>query len=318
MIKPIQYLRALAALSVVWYHANLEYGGTPFNGAGVDVFFVISGFIMVYTTKSSAWEFAKNRLIRVVPLYWLATVLLLALCALGLFHTIQVTPMRIIKSFLFIPYAGGPVLNPGWTLSYEMAFYAIFAFSLLVKRSLPVMLAIMAACSIGDQLFVEFIAGALIAALMPHVRIGLIVSSMMLIFGLYVLTVWPGVGAALIVSGALNERLLKVHSSVGLMLGNASYSIYLLHAFPLAVMHKLKVPHEIFTVTLIVASSVLGVLSFQYAEKPMSKWLKSIFFLDSKHKQSPFEKYERYCVGCGARLNHMQLKTGLCHACYAW
>src|SRR5262245_20527151 len=85
-IVSIQYLRAAAALMVVFFHAEgmaAEYfniGCLPsFGAVGVDIFFIISGFIMWVTTapeRTTASSFIVNRIVRIVPLYWLVTLLL--------------------------------------------------------------------------------------------------------------------------------------------------------------------------------------------------------------------------------------------------
>src|SRR5262245_51871513 len=92
-LKTVQALRALAALFVVGYHCTLLLhetfypGFTPWdNGnSGVDLFFVISGFIMIVSSQSLAREadgwrrFISLRIVRIVPLYWLTTLAKLAL-----------------------------------------------------------------------------------------------------------------------------------------------------------------------------------------------------------------------------------------------
>ncbi len=144
----VQYLRAIAALMVAYLHLQIQipqYTGFltthgVFDSArlksGVDIFFVISGFIMFVTSRSSSpGEFAVRRLIRIVPLYWSLT-LVLALVFKSepqLFRATALNTEYLAKSLLFIPYAnpgqGGdmtPLLVPGWTLNFEMFFYAIF------------------------------------------------------------------------------------------------------------------------------------------------------------------------------------------------
>ena len=97
-LNSIQYLRALAALTVVVAHAwDHPLPATPWPAAamgefGVALFFVISGYIMVAITgegRFSAAQFLKRRAIRIVPLYWMATTLaaLLALILPSLFKT---------------------------------------------------------------------------------------------------------------------------------------------------------------------------------------------------------------------------------------
>src|SRR4051812_17970070 len=84
----IQYLRGLAALSVLLYHTRLEMAppepSEPFHlygfASGVDIFFVVSGFIMWTTiqgARQSPLGFLRQRIVRIVPLYWLALALYL-------------------------------------------------------------------------------------------------------------------------------------------------------------------------------------------------------------------------------------------------
>ena len=148
-IEPIQSLRALAALTVVVGHAQTEAlvaaarHGAAFVpshllpwGAGVDLFFAISGFIMVvaserlFAAPGGAGTFAARRLKRIVPLYWLATTLYVAIQFATRKH---VGGLDLAASYLFWPrdVHGDGVLRPiyalGWTLQYEMLFYALFA-----------------------------------------------------------------------------------------------------------------------------------------------------------------------------------------------
>lgn len=148
MIANIQGLRTLAAMLVIFVHLDkllAQLGLPPFGWGGVDVFFVISGFIMVHTTydKSiTSLGFIKNRIVRIAPLYWLCT---LGVFAIALFepHLLQATRsdfVELLKSILFIPFQKSnglvePVLFVGWTINYEMAFYVLFAFSLQLKSS---------------------------------------------------------------------------------------------------------------------------------------------------------------------------------------
>ena len=162
VILPIQYLRGIAAMMVVWFHSAEQLDGSKalvpnsFGNSGVDIFFVISGFIMVVTTSGariSPLEFMRRRIIRVVPLYWLLTLAMVgvALVAPSLFRTLIVAPATLIESLLFIPHYSNsfptmawPLLVPGWTLNYEMFFYLVFALSLALPMRWrpPVLLAV--------------------------------------------------------------------------------------------------------------------------------------------------------------------------------
>jgi peptidoglycan/LPS O-acetylase OafA/YrhL len=159
-LETIQAMRGIAAMLVVFWHASRYFGpyGTGWAGAlffpganlGVDLFFLISGFIMVVTTRGSdgssayAAEFMIKRFARVWPPYAIAAILLVALIPER--FSLYVGPggaARFLQGVLFIPAPianteapafGFPPLPVGWTLNYEMYFYVIFAVSLLFGR----------------------------------------------------------------------------------------------------------------------------------------------------------------------------------------
>lgn len=137
-IDSIQLLRAVAAIAVVTQHVPIPIFGDGLWG--VDLFFVISGFIMCHATARSGRNFFLKRIIRIVPLYWLGTLFIyaLALTLPQLLNTTTANPVDLLKSLLFIPFIKGgipvPIVFQGWTLNYEMFFYGLFWISLLVSR----------------------------------------------------------------------------------------------------------------------------------------------------------------------------------------
>ena len=156
-LSAIQILRAIAALLVVLAHAILrqaEWAPTDqltkeianhMGALGVWIFFIISGFIMSYTNydnfgvSGAPGRFMASRIIRIVPIYWLATAVEVAL---RLRHGSGLDVHRLICSLFFIPVAVEPgttaamrpTLGVGWTLNYEMMFYACFALVLFLSR----------------------------------------------------------------------------------------------------------------------------------------------------------------------------------------
>jgi exopolysaccharide production protein ExoZ len=149
----VQYLRGAAAIMVVLHHLlstnGLEYLFCKHLGEfGVEIFFVISGFIMWHTTATadiSAAEFWQRRIARIVPLYWffLAMFVIAALLLPRLFNSTVVAPENAVKSFLFIPHFHfvqanliAPILIPGWSLDYEMFFYLLFGLTIFVSSRL--------------------------------------------------------------------------------------------------------------------------------------------------------------------------------------
>lgn len=135
-LDSIQLLRAIAATAVVVYHIPLFREGAW----GVDIFFVISGFIMALVTERSTRHFFAKRVIRVVPLYWLGTfgVFGVALLLPDLLDNTTADVAGLLKSLLFIPYLKGdsvqPLLFLGWTLNFEMFFYAVFALAMAISH----------------------------------------------------------------------------------------------------------------------------------------------------------------------------------------
>src|SRR5262245_37595124 len=147
-VLSLQYLRAAAALSVVWFHALDRRGlhGFDVGQMGVDIFFVLSGLVMWLISeranRTPRRVFAA-RLARIAPTYWLATVFVLVLWAVGVRAGLDhPEAWHTLKSFLYIPaeYPGKdkiyPLVIPGWTLNYEMFFYAVFAIALFARAKL--------------------------------------------------------------------------------------------------------------------------------------------------------------------------------------
>lgn len=156
-------LLVVALHTVEMWHIRLDPAQAPdyWNGgaAGVDIFFVVSGVVMIVSSRDLAsvpggWAiFLRKRFERIVPYYWLVTTAkiasVVAFPALAL-HTV-LKPGVVVASYLFVPWRGplgemGPVLPVGWTLNLEVAFYACFAAALasgfgVLRTVLPVLLA---------------------------------------------------------------------------------------------------------------------------------------------------------------------------------
>jgi exopolysaccharide production protein ExoZ len=143
----IQALRAVAALLVFWGHAinavtaEVAADFPPLYGPfGVDIFFVISGFVMVYSSErlfgrpDAPIRFFARRFVRIVPLYWAATAILVW------FVVPYASTKAVLGSLFFTPRipSEAPLLYVGWTLIFEMFFYTVFAIALLAKRRVAV------------------------------------------------------------------------------------------------------------------------------------------------------------------------------------
>ncbi|PZA12859.1 acyltransferase [Rhodopseudomonas palustris] len=172
-IDAIQLLRALAAIAVVFTHATTRIGyvfpegrggSVLFSGgagqcrvgdAGVDLFFVISSFVMLYVhwddfnRPGAVSRFFRKRVARIVPLYWLLTTAAVSVMILapGMFttHYAALDPGWIVGSYMFLPIPApgrgvSPVIGVGWTLNYEMFFYFAFGLSIVLPRPLALRL----------------------------------------------------------------------------------------------------------------------------------------------------------------------------------
>jgi exopolysaccharide production protein ExoZ len=149
----VQCLRGVAAMMVVVFHCfpQLERMGYAGNqhlslSSGVDIFFIISGFIMLFSAHRSpgrgSGAFLANRAVRIIPIYWLLTSVMvaIALVAPQLLSSTRYETWHVIASYLMIPalhpvmHLYWPILIPGWTLNCEAFFYVLFAVGLAVTR----------------------------------------------------------------------------------------------------------------------------------------------------------------------------------------
>lgn len=313
----IQYLRAIAALGVVIVHAS-PIGQTILIGnAGVDIFFVISGFLMWTITDirpQSPFNFILHRLVRIAPLYWFVTSLLLvgAMVMPSAFPNLKFDLSYALGSYLFVPMRPPgssetdpiwPVLVQGWTLNYEVLFYALFALCLplrprerLLALGVGLIGAVINGLSYGgsnpilmswsDPLMLEFLTGVLIAVLVRRGvgvsrQIGwiLVTASLLLLVAFEVSEItterviaW-GVPAALLVWGAVVlERTGPVIDWPWLrLIGDSSYSLYLTHGLALSVLGKLMTRSWLFFAVGIVASVIAGLFFYYLAERPLTK-----------------------------------------------
>lgn len=323
-LEGLQSLRALAALLVLIGHVRAEaahYFALDLPGAalpwtrGVDIFFIISGFIITLSATRFAARpgaFLWRRLRRVVPLYALFTTLMVALllAAPGSLKSTSLDPAQIASSYLFLPYerADGriaPVLSLGWTLNYEVFFYALLALCLALPRPLLACCAGLAAlCLLGpalpqttatvfyaNPLILEFTFGIALARLWQcgFVRPSAPLAGLALVTGLALLvvlhqTALPRVLAAglpatvIVAAGTLlaPDRHLPLQS-----IGNASYALYLSHRFPLRLGTLVLVPvmpaHPlaalVFCVLLVGLCLWAARAVHLHVERPLTAWL---------------------------------------------
>ena len=133
----IQALRGITALFIVLEHVRFLNCGA----FGVDIFFCISGFMIMFSTHKDTAYFLRKRLIRILPPYYLMTVgtFLLLLLFPGMFEQSRAEVSFLVKSLLFIPFdIGGGVLQPlmriGWTVNCEIFFYILFFISMRISH----------------------------------------------------------------------------------------------------------------------------------------------------------------------------------------
>lgn len=281
----VQLLRAIAAITVVFGHAETEavqvlpgFAPVGFNfGIGVDIFFIISGFVMylssahLFGREGAPLTFARRRFLRVVPLYWFYTIGMLAAIALfpSKLNNADVTVGMVISSFLFYPLPNtqgnySPVLALGWTLNYEMFFYALFAFSLMFDkvRGFRVLSGLILGFVLvglvvregplvfwGQPIILEFLLGVLLARVFAACgpapgRYGFLAAmaaaalSYVLLSGYETRAISLGIPSGFFAAGfifCLPARLNRVLDGLARVGGDSSYSLYLSHPFTLAI-----------------------------------------------------------------------------------
>lgn len=331
-LSSVQSLRAVAAIAVVAYHSAAtvkNHGWIPgvasteaaWGWAGVDIFFFISGFVMVLTTTGkrrglqAARDFMVARIVRIAPMYWLLTTLMLALVwVVPSLKTSEFTVMQTVTSYLFIPYEviehgnSYPILYVGWTLTYEMFFYVVFAASICfaerpMRWALLVFFALLSVLSLTkptpfilrfltDPLLMEFVIGCLVAWIyqsgfrMPRLAAAALVVAGAI--GFFVWTssssledrvVFAGIPAALLVTGMVFWEAADgwVDRRVLPNVGDASYSLYLLQAFTIPAFARILsaldrnrvLPGDVVCLLLVTATVMVAILVYRTIERPI-------------------------------------------------
>lgn len=105
--------------------------------AGVDLFFVLSGFIMVAVAGRGVGppQFLWRRAVRIYPTYWLVSLVILVILVVApaMDHSQIKMPFSLWRSFLLMPDRTPPLLTVGWTLVHEMYFYLVFTVILALR-----------------------------------------------------------------------------------------------------------------------------------------------------------------------------------------
>lgn len=329
-VLSVQYLRGLAAFAVLATHTLQWPLGAPNMGLlktgrfGVEVFFVISGFIITMIAGDGRFDpkdFLVRRIFRIVPAYWIATFLVLALALLmpQQFRNTVPTLEGLIKSLLFIPSVDpkAPLLLLGWTLDYEAFFYLVFAALFFLSSEMrTLVLCIFFAVLVGigqmaqepgflqsfytSASLVGFCAGMLVAQAYRHGLIDrlaaranafLLVAAAVLVTLFYAVP-WPHAGvmnlglhllmaaaAVSVVLVGLSIERAGLLPRIGLLryFGDASYSVYLFHLFPIGAIWALargfmpidQTPYYLLASGIaIVACTVFGLVSYHLIEQP--------------------------------------------------
>ena len=319
MIWSIQVLRFVAALMIVYLHAAfiafsatgssgvLPVGVADIGNAGVDIFFVISGLIIAKVAPGRApSEFILSRIKRIVPMYFLLAIPAVAI-EIG---TTGFGWRDAVATFLFWPATNKmtiPALQVGWTLCFEMLFYACAALVLVSRRWALVLIGAYGVAIIlrpigpplqffGNPIILEFLLGVTIAYA-PSYRLG----TWALPFGAIWLiganligkapNAFPmdalvghdgfqrvlilGIPSAIIVYGSLQ---IKARASAWTYLGDASYSLYLSHPliiFPsIALWQQFPMPPDLIILICIFISLLFAWRIHERIEKPIVALLK--------------------------------------------
>lgn len=324
MIRNLQVLRAFAALSVVHLHAALQ---TPWavGNFGVDLFFVLSGFIMSHVCATGPERFAARRLARILPLYGLATLAMFALAVAAPTpeRATNAEPMHLLQSLLFIPYLKSPgqimpILDLGWTLNYEMAFYAIVAGALALglRRHATAVAALVVVAGVAalnaygpgsvaaifytNWIALEFSLGVAIywltrSSVTARVPPAVALTMLLLAVAALILAEMGGAtagrtemrllllgppAAVILACAVLLERSHAVRNRLLLLLGDASYAIYLSHVFTVQILYRLVVPRLGLEVTglpavllALLVSAAVGIAIHLWVERPLLRRL---------------------------------------------
>ena len=333
-VLSVQVLRGFAAVAVILCHAwdtvpdgKLWIPGSVYDAGfvGVDVFFLISGFIMVYVSppyqndNKPASDFLIKRIIRIYPMYATITSIVVMLAVGDTYRhatTLPWSTWRIVASYLFVPTFNEhgtvtPVLWQGWTLFFEMLFYFCFFVVLsFSKRHLlapltAILVGIVATAKLsgsqgpiatffGDPIVFEFVFGCAVGLAFQrnfftprHWPIWLVASSSLFACvtsmgdpGIYRF-VANGVPATMLLIVFLKLDLSKVKwPNFLLLLGNASYSIYLTHFLTLYrvrnVIQKyssLALQADLQVLLFTICALFVGILVYLFIERPLQELL---------------------------------------------
>lgn len=257
-LQSIQILRAVAVVPVVLFH----FAGLTHGRAGVDLFFVISGFVMAGLVKGSPAKFALDRFTRIYPPFLVALALALVLLPAPF------DPVRFGKSLILWPFYKEIYLYPAWSLSYEAMFYAACAASMFVGGRYVLaayaLAFVLGIPFVGSAFVLEFLAGFAIARkqwwALPILLIAATAETRVLHYGT--------LAAALLWIALRYESWFKHRYWQPIaLLGDASYAVYLIHV-PVGTFLFFN---GVNTILIVYACLVFGVGFHLMIERPLLK-----------------------------------------------
>jgi exopolysaccharide production protein ExoZ len=263
----IQALRGLAVLGVVAYHALViekKYSGGDLllpdfftiGQSGVDLFFVISGFVMVTVTKGrfarrgEMVRFLWGRFTRIYPTYWFYFFLTIAIFLIkpNWVNSTQGNQFQFLSSLLLLPSNQLPLVMVAWSLIYELWFYMVFAVLLRFHERLllPSLLLWGAIITIVNLVFtvtgfsagarivfhpysLEFIIGALVAVYISRERASRISARIAILIITFILSI--GLPAIYVFNLVQPERTLRMSVIIGMLYGSLLFSVVMLEKF---------------------------------------------------------------------------------------
>lgn len=329
-IQSLQVFRGFAALAVVAHHAALSteafVGAMPpaisalfvYGLLGVDFFFVLSGFIIMYAhfnderTETTVKRYALKRLTRIYPAYWPVGLGLLALYAALPGLSAGGRDYSLMSSLLLVPANAAPALSVAWTLVHELMFYGVFLLFFVSRRWLVGGLVAWALVIVVAQQFfapsgwlryplsplnIEFMLGVGAAwlvrsrALQSQGRATALVGTSVAFAALWLMGPEKAIefrllfaaGLALFIVGfAVHEQAVALRWPMWLLvLGNASYSIYLVHNPLLSITQRvagrLALTWPAAMVWGVVLSVVAGWVYFRVVERPAQRFFRDRF-----------------------------------------
>lgn len=316
-LDQIQLTRFIAASAVMSLHLPFF----SFGAWGVDIFFIISGFIISYTANNNKKDFFVKRLIRIVPIYWAVTlsVFLIALTYPSYLNNTTADVTHLLKSLFFIPFDKNglgiyPVLYVGWTLNYEMLFYLVFAVSLAINDKFFTQITLIVITLLfvigkinsesgiyfkflSNSIILEFCLGILLwyiwnyylqskGAVQRSIVLIMLAGFMISVYFSYRIDdrfMSYGIASFFFVGFVLFSMFSVRIPKMLVLMGDSSYSLYLLHTYPILFAGKILNIFQtsgmvlwLSSLATVLACIMLSILSYKYFEVPVTGYLRKV------------------------------------------